>query len=521
MFPRTYEDHRKVTNIRSAKIGETALIIGTIGPIRAIPIHRGRRMMLDGFFSDETGRISLKWFNGRLDYLRASFPPGSKILIKGTISQYGAQKVMVHPEMRKMEEEEEFSPKIVAVYTEHEGIPQVRLRNLVAQSSKTLNEIQDPLPEFLRTKLDLPNLSSALSTIHAPSPDSDFNELLLWNTPSQQRIIFDELFFFELYLLATRAKRQEEPGIEFRMKGLISEQLRKSLPFSLTQGQEEAIAEIIQDMQSPKPMHRLLQGDVGSGKTLVAFFAALLAIENEFQVAMMVPTEILAEQHFQSAQKFLKPLGINIGLLLSRQSARDKSLSLQEIKSGALQLVFGTHALFQEGVEFKNLGLAIIDEQHRFGVRQRLSLRKKGGSPDLLVLTATPIPRTLALSFYGDLDISTIRELPPGRLPITTKIATEPQRSDLYEFITKQIDEGAQAYVVLPLIQESEKIDLKNAIEMAEQLKHTFPKLNIGLLHGNLPSDEKQEVMNRFKQGTIHILVSTTVIEVAMEKFDI
>jgi len=517
LFPRTYEDRRKPTTIKDAKLGETILFIGTIGKFRTIYLRGRRKTMIESSVSDDTGRLGLKWFYGRMDYFQKSFPEGSRVLFRGTVSNFGSQHVIIHPDMQPIDLATSFSPQIVPVYTEHEGLNQRRIRSMVRQTLPAINQIVDPLPEEMRTRLKLPNLQESLRQIHSPEAEDNFTDLHEWKTPAQQRILFDELFYFELYLMMNRHKRQKEKGISFTIKNRLSEELRQSLPFTLTNGQEMAIAEIYDDMQSPYPMHRLLQGDVGSGKTLVAFFSALLAIENGYQVALMAPTEILAEQHFNTASKFLRPLGINLGLLLSRQTERDKKLTKQEINSGATQCVIGTHALFQEKVEFKNLGLAIIDEQHRFGVKQRLSLRKKGNAPDMLVMTATPIPRTMALTLYGDLDISTIRELPPGRQPITTKIVTDKQLPDMHKFIGLQMEEGAQVYVVLPLIQESEKVDLKNAVDMAEQLKNLFPNKNIGLLHGNLPSEEKQKVMNQFIKNEIQLLVSTTVVEVGVD----
>lgn len=517
MLPRTYEDLRTTTTISKAEPGKEALIVGTLGPIRIASFRRNRRIILDAFLDDATGRITLKWFNARIDYLKTSFPAGSRVLIKGTISLFQGQKVIIHPVIKLLNEEELFVPRISPIYTEHEKLPQFRLQKLMLQALTAAKEIEDPLPENIRQKLGFPNLSNAILLVHSPKNSDNFEDLLNFESISHKRIIFDELFFFELFVLTTRANRIKENGISFQIKNNFTDSFRLSLPFKLTLAQEDAIKEIYEDMKNASPMHRLLQGDVGSGKTVVGFFAALLAIENDYQVALMAPTEILVEQHFWGAKNLLEPLGISVALLTSNLTNAERREILSNLLAGKIHILIGTHALFQEDVVFKNLGLVIIDEQHRFGVEQRVALKQKGVSSDLLVLTATPIPRTLALSFYGDLDITTIRELPPGRAPIQTSIVTEDRREEMYSFLEKEMESGGQVYVVLPLINESEKVDLKNAVSTAELLKIRFSNKKIGLLHGGLKSEDKDAVMELFKSGKINLLVSTTIIEVGVD----
>ena len=332
-----------------------------------------------------------------------------------------------------------------------------------------------------------------------------------------RRVIFEEFFWLELYLAAKKTGVKKEGAPSFAPKLDLVEKLRKNLPFQLTGAQERAFKEVVKDLEKPHPMHRLVQGDVGSGKTLVALMASLIAVENKFQAAIMVPTEILAEQHDQNARKFLEPLGITVGLLTGSMKSSERHQTYEMLKSGMIQVVVGTHALIQEAVEFANLGLVIIDEQHRFGVHQRSQLKQKGVSPHFLVMTATPIPRTLAMTVYGDLDVSVIDELPPGRSPIQTRVTYESKRPQVIKFLGDQLAKGRQAYVVYPLVEESEKIDLKNAVTECERLKAELPDRQIGLLHGKMKPEEKDEVMSKFRKGEYHVLVSTTVIEVGVD----
>jgi ATP-dependent DNA helicase RecG len=388
-----------------------------------------------------------------------------------------------------------------------------------AKAQAELPEGPEPIekfPEWMREKFSLPDRLEALERVHTPPQDAgaEFAEL---KSPYHRRIIFEEFFWLELYLAARKAGLEKEKAPAFARKLEMVEKLKASLPFSLTGAQLRSFDEILKDLGRPHPMHRLVQGDVGSGKTLVALMSSLVAIENDFQSAIMVPTEILAEQHYQNAKRFLEPLGVTVGLLTGSMRASERQQTYDMLRNGLIQMVVGTHALIQEEVEFKRLGLVIIDEQHRFGVHQRGELKRKGISPHFLVMTATPIPRTLAMTVYGDLDVSVIDELPPGRSPIVTRVTYESKRTQVMQFMRDQLEKGRQAYIVYPLVEESEKIDLKDANSQYELLKNEFPQFKFGLLHGKMKPDEKDEVMREFRAGNYDVLVSTTVIEVGVD----
>jgi len=368
------------------------------------------------------------------------------------------------------------------------------------------------LPYTLRTKLGFLPLTLALRSIHFPQ---DFTT----RDSAYRRLVFDEFFLFQMILALKKSRRSEgQKGIAHKKEGKLIERFQKALPFKLTSAQEEAIKEITGDMASSRPMNRLLQGDVGSGKTIVAASALVLSVQSGFQAALMVPTEILAEQHYLFLSKLLMPLDINVGLLISSMSRQAKLSTLEDIRSGGLNIVVGTHALIEEGIHFKELGLVVVDEQHKFGILQRLLLRKKGQSPDYLVLSATPIPRTLAMTVYGDLDISTIKEMPRGRLPISTFWVKERAARDVYKFIREEITKGRQAYIVYPLIEDSGGSELKAASQMYERLKEEeFRKFRLKLIHGQMDGRDKDKIMRSFKNHKIDILISTTVIEVGID----
>jgi len=364
----------------------------------------------------------------------------------------------------------------------------------------------------------LTDMSLALQRIHFPESDDDFGLLISGNSPYHRRIIFDEFFFLELGLALKKRGLVLEKGISFRGDGAHLKKLEGLIPFSLTKAQERVIDEIKADMAKPHPMNRLIQGDVGSGKTIVAFAATLLAVENNYQVAIMAPTELLAEQHYFTLHQLAKKLELSVAFLSSSMKKSSREEIYKQILSGKINLIIGTHAVIQESVEFRNLGLGIIDEQHRFGVIQRAALKRKGANPDILVMTATPIPRTLAMTVYGDLDISIIDEMPPGRMPVKTKVFHEKNREKVYEIIAHEVNKGLQAYVVYPLIEESEKMDLMDATRMYEHLqRQVFPQFRLALIHGRMKSEEKEKVMRKFKNGDVQILVATTVIEVGID----
>jgi ATP-dependent DNA helicase RecG len=361
-------------------------------------------------------------------------------------------------------------------------------------------------------------LCAALRDLHLPDADTDLDRLNEGRTPAHRAVAFDEFFFWELGLALKKRGVTLEEGISFQVSHRYTKQLVKLLPFELTGAQRRVLSEIKIDMMAPHPMHRLVQGDVGCGKTLVALMAALVAVENEYQVAIMAPTEILAEQHWLTIHRWCAQLGIEIVLLTAGMKGKARSEVLERVADGRAHIVIGTHAVIQDKVEFSRLGLGIIDEQHRFGVLQRGILRKKGLNPDILVMTATPIPRTLAMTLFGDLSLSVIDELPPGRSPVETRIFFESRRSQAYDMVRDEVSKGHQAYVIYPLVEETEKSDLKAAAQMAEQLdREVFPGLRIGLLHGRMSPDEKETVMAAFKARDLDILVSTTVIEVGID----
>jgi ATP-dependent DNA helicase RecG len=380
------------------------------------------------------------------------------------------------------------------------------------------DELSSPIPSEMVERQDLIDFSEAFRRVHFPPEGESIDVLNLQRSDGHRRIIFDEFFFLELGMALKKRGVALETGISFKTEGHLSQKLLSQLSFQLTRAQENVLAEIRKDLAKPHPMNRLIQGDVGSGKTVVALLTCLDVIECGYQAAIMAPTEVLTEQHFLNLHRWVEPLGVKVALLTSSIKSSERENLYQRIRNGDIQLVIGTHAVIQEAVEFKCLGLAIIDEQHKFGVVQRGLLKKKGENPDILVMTATPIPRTLAMTIYGDLDVSLIDEMPPGRMPVETKVYPEPARAKVYRIVEEEVKKGRQAFVVYPLVEESEKLDLKDATRMAEHLqKEVFPAFRIGLLHGRMKSDEKEAIMIEVKEGRIQILVATTVIEVGID----
>jgi ATP-dependent DNA helicase RecG len=413
--------------------------------------------------------------------------------------------------------------RIVPIYEKSGSMTPKLQRALVHQALQSLGpvtaEIDDPLPDALRRRLKMPERRAAFEATHFPPAGVDAEALNAFRTPAQQRLIFEEFFLFQAGLLL---KRRRQRADRKRRSVVIDDRVRDAaravLPFRLTGDQKRAVKEIVDDMARPEPMNRLLQGDVGAGKTIVALLAALVAMENGFQVAFMAPTEILADQHFMTIRRRLEASRFRVAALTGSVPAKKRREILAELAAGSMHMVVGTHALAEEAVAFRELGLVIIDEQHRFGVVQRAALRGKGTNPDVLVMTATPIPRTLSMTLYGDLDVSVIREMPPGRQPVKTSAKPESRREEAYRAIRAAIEAGRQAYVIYPLVEESEKIDLRNATAMAEHLASAvFPQYRVALLHGKLKADQKDHVMASFAAGETHILVSTTVVEVGVD----
>jgi ATP-dependent DNA helicase RecG len=416
------------------------------------------------------------------------------------------------------EESWEFK-RVIPVYSETEGLYQKTVRRIMKRVvDEHAFSIVDGIADAIRARLNLMPLKDAVRTVHFPEDDVSLDRLNRGDSAAHRRLIFDEFFFLELGLALRKRNVSLENGNSYVLTDTYAKKLKEIMPFELTSAQKRVVKEIIDDLKKPHPMNRLLQGDVGSGKTIVALIASLIVIENGFQAAFMAPTEILAEQHFSTISPLAEKLGLKLVLLTSRIKGYRKTGIYQEITEGTVDIVIGTHAIIQESVQFKKLGLAIIDEQHRFGVMQRAMLKKKGVTPDVLVMTATPIPRTLGLTVYGDLDSSVIDQMPPGRIPVKTKLYHERNRGTVYKRITQEVENGKQVFIVYPLIEESEKMDLMNASQMADHLqKEVFPGFTIGLLHGRVDPKEKERIMSDFQAKKIDILVSTTVVEVGID----
>jgi len=516
-FPRRYLDRSTMIKIGELREGQEVTVIAKV--IRQ-GVKKGRRNRFMLIVSDGSGYLTCVWFS-KLMYWQHAFKPGEWLALSGKVTEYGGFQ-MTHPEFDRLgkEADGEFvhTGKIIPLYPSTEALTKAGFdsrgfrRVLTAITKNRRDAVEETLPAEIIDRHKLASLDKALENIHFPKSFSALQQ-------AEQRLKFDELFFMEL-MLAYRKRQYGElhGGISFQRVGEKVRSLVDALPFELTEAQKRVLHEIRADMKSNKPMNRLLQGDVGSGKTIVALVTMLIAIENGYQAALMAPTEILAEQHYLTIRRLVETLDVRIVLLIGGQSKGEREQILNEVISGRANIVVGTHALIQESVDFQNLGLVIIDEQHRFGVMQRAVLRGKGLNPDVLVMTATPIPRTLSLTVYGDLDVSVIDEMPEGRKPIKTYWRTEKSRSKIYQFIRQLVAKGAQAYVVFPLVEESEKLDLKAATDSYEKMqKGFFAEFRLGLLHGRMNSEEKEAVMAAFKKGEVQILVSTTVIEVGVD----
>ena len=520
-IPRKYEDRRNIKLISKLEEGKTETVLGEILILGAVSYKRSRKRIFEMVVGDRSGTITAKWFTYNNSYITNRFRKGQKVILSGEIKLYRLQKEIHHPDIEVVEDMSDslnFN-RIVPIYSETEGLYQKTIRKIMRNvidgySAFLINAI----PSCISDRQNLLELGEAIRNIHFPGSDDDFSDLMSGKSSAYRTIIFDEFFFLELGLALKKRGITVEKGVSFEVAGEIKNRLIKCLPFSLTGAQRRVVAEIEADMSLPCPMNRLIQGDVGSGKTILALISALTAVENGYQVSIMTPTEVLAEQHFRNIHHMTDSLNIKTGLLTSGIKGAKKDQVLEAIREGNIDIVIGTHAVIQEAVEFKRLGLGIIDEQHRFGVLQRAMLRRKGYNPDILVMTATPIPRTLALTVYGDMDVSILDELPPGRKPIVTKLYHEKARAKVYETVRKELKKGKQIYIVYPLVEASEKLDLKDATQMAEHLQgEVFPEFNVGLLHGRMGREEKENILTAFKDGKIHILVSTTVIEVGID----
>lgn len=524
--PRTYEDRRAGLKLRQLQPGQTVSVDVEIVHLRSFTMGRSRKRAYEILVKDETSSVLCRFFRVPFKGYFEQFESGQKARIVGKVSEYRARLEFHHPELRLLSEEERALPQqdeLVPVYPETEGLSSQKIRKFILQALGEIKKLPQEEkrkvellpPEFCRD-LHLPGHFESLERIHQPLAHQA-EDYLNYSTPYHRRLIFEDFFWLELYMLSRRAgiKKETAPKMELLLEE--SKRFRDSLPFQLTNAQRKAFKEIAFDLTQPHPMHRILQGDVGSGKTIVALLAAMFTKENKMQTAFMVPTEILSEQHFKNASEWLEPLGLKVGRLTGSMRESEKRQVREDILSGNIHLVIGTHALIQEEIAFSQLGLVIVDEQHRFGVEQRGRLKQKGKSPHVLLMSATPIPRTLSLTVYGDLDVSLMNERPKGRIPIATRVAGESYRRTLFDFMRSELAKGRQAYVIYPLVKESEKIDLKDAESQFERLKIDFPQFQVGLLHGKMKADEKEKIMEAFKKNEIQILVSTTVVEVGVD----
>lgn len=517
-MPHRYEDFRRLKKISELMYGETVTITGTVEETHVRESKRSGTLIITSVISDSTGTIQATWFNQ--PYLQRQLRKGRPIRLSGKVDQYLGRLQFQSPDWEPVDRKQLHTGGLVPIYPLTEQVSIKWLRGTIRKAVRNYaRRIPDPVPEWVRRDFDLVDLPTALTQVHMPTNVDAIEQ-------AKQRLAFDELLLIQLGVLQQRRRWKAQPGISIPTNDDTLSRFEKSLPFALTVAQQRALGEILEDMRQPTAMSRLLQGDVGSGKTVVAAAALLQTVAAGYQGAMMAPTEILAEQHYYSLRELLdqrKSLlphddEVRIELLTGSRSAAEKDEIARQLAIGDIDVVVGTHAIIQDRVDFDNLGLAIVDEQHRFGVRQRASLREKGTQPDMLVMSATPIPRSLALTIYGDLDISVIDELPPGRQEIKTILATPRERERAYHYIRAQVERGRQAFIICPLVEDSDKVEAKAAVEEYNRLsKEIFPDLELGLLHGRLSQEEKEATMTAFYRGQTDILVSTAVVEVGID----
>jgi len=524
-FPFRYEDRSNLKTIAQLAPGELATVIVEVRSAKVSGFRRRNLGLFEAEFTDASRATLLgKWFHGA--WLADRLTPGTRVALFGKIEfdSYRGDIQMMHPEMELLSGDEEDGDsalhvgRIVPVYEAAGKVTTRSLRVLMHRALQDMPPLEDRLPEAISARLKFPSRADAIRAAHFPPSGTPIRILNDFRSSAQFRLIFEEFFWLECGLEIKRKRARALPGIEFHLTDRVREQIKNLLPFKPTGAQKRVLKEIAEDMSRPSPMNRLLQGDVGSGKTIVAAEAAAIALENGYQVAILAPTEILAAQHFFSLKPLLQKLGYVVALLTGSSTAREKLKLKEMLRMGMINVAIGTHALLTKDVEFAKLGFVVIDEQHRFGVMQRFELVQKGVTPDVLVMTATPIPRTLAMTLYGDLDVSVIDELPPGRKKIVTKHFTADRIELAYSAVRREIDLGRQAYVVYPVIEESETQAMKAAQQMYEHLSsQVFPDVQVGLLHGRLGTAEKESAMEAFKSGRTKILVSTTVIEVGVD----
>jgi ATP-dependent DNA helicase RecG len=528
-IPRAYQDRSTFASLASLRAGQDAAVRAKIYRSRSIQT-RTRGRILEVILTDGTSFAYAKWFHGGSTSLSRGLAAGRELILFGRVDRdnYESKLVFFNPEFELLDDGEPSQGtasaasldvgRIVPIYEELGGMTSRQLRRIIAAALADLSDpLDDPIPPTIRDEHGFPDLRSCLQRIHFPVAGDNIHDLNRRESPAHRRLIFEEFFLLELVFALRRKQSQMMSGVRFETSDRIRAAVKKILPFHPTVAQKRVLREIVEDLKAPHPMNRLLQGDVGSGKTIVAFEAVVVAVENGYQAAIMAPTEILAEQHYLNAKRVLAPLGYSIGVLRRGIKKAEKKKLFAALAEGSIQLVIGTHVLLEESTVFSKLGLVVIDEQHRFGVVQRLRLMTKGDQPNTLVMTATPIPRTLAMTLYGDLDLSVIDEMPPGRSPIKTIHETERNVGVVYGRLADEMRKGRQCYVVYPVIEESEKVDLKSATEGFEKLSGVFSGRSVALLHGRLKSEEKEAIMRAFAAGDLDVLVSTTVIEVGVD----
>ena len=522
-LPWRYEDRSRIVSISQLVSGEKATIAGTIHQAKLRRTRRRNMTLFTMSVRDETGAVEVVFFNQ--NYLEGVLKNGLRVVLSGPVVTHprGVGFQMRTPQYEVVDADEDLLlhvGRIVPVYHETRGLSSRHLRRIMWGLLEEYGaDLQDPLPSRLLQQHQWPSLDAAIASLHFPGNGLELSLLNDWKTLAHHRLAFEEGFLLQLALaLRQRMNQSAVPGIAFRLTGTFTVPLQKQLPFQLTEAQQRVIAEIEADMRAPRPMNRLLQGDVGSGKTIVALHAMLAACGDGYQAALMAPTEILAEQHVLTIRPYLESLDISVAFLTGGTSQKERAAVLERVAGGDVQLIVGTHALLEQDVQFARLGVVVVDEQHKFGVLQRGKLREKALHPDVLVMTATPIPRTLAMTVYGDLDVSVIDELPAGRKPIQTRVFRHNARSRAYELVRKEVNAGRQAYIVYPLVEESEKLDLEAVMQAVERLRETeFPAMSLEVLHGRMKSNERAKIMKAFRSGDVQILVATTVIEVGLD----
>jgi len=522
-LPLRYEDRTRITPIHALQAGDRRLIEGVVSNVKIT----GRRRQLSCLLTDDTGTINLQFFHFTAIQKQRLETPGIHIRCFGEVrGGFKGYFTMVHPEYRQTDVDDPLplSTHLTPIYPTTKGLNQIALRKLIEQALTQLQKDDafiELLPHDVLAKKHFPTLLEALLTVHHPSQEDDMSALLAGTHPAQQRLAFEELIAHQLSMQNLRKQMQAAPAVAMAHDATLAKQCQENLPFTLTHAQSRVLQEIKHDLTLAKPMLRLVQGDVGSGKTIVAALAALDVIEQGCQVALMAPTEILAEQHYQNMLQWLSPLGVKVSWLIGSHTAKQRNALLPQLAKGEVQLLVGTHALFQQEVQFNELALLIVDEQHRFGVHQRMALKEKGMQqgrvPHQLIMTATPIPRTLAMTAYANLDYSVIDALPPGRQPISTRLVSQSRREEVLARVRASCLQGRQAYWICTLVEESEALQCQAAEVTAVELREALPDLRIGLMHGRQKSDEKEAVMTSFKVGDIDLLVATTVVEVGVD----